>query len=126
MESVFPNEPFGFGNLYLCWWISKHRPNKGHRSMRFLKICLCAAVLACVTSTTFARPRSLLELTTNDKTYRGKVVCSDDETCWLMARDGRLQKVNLKSVEKYRVVEPNFRPFRAAGRLQISPSQRGC
>lgn len=61
----------------------------------------------------FGRTPALLELVENGETRRGRLEAQDQSVCWLLDRDGRLQRVVLKAVEEYEKVSPQFRPLTA-------------
>lgn len=51
----------------------------------------------------------LLELRAGKTTYQGKVVARAKGVCWLLDRGGQLHSVELKSVDSFRRVSPQFR-----------------
>lgn len=51
----------------------------------------------------------LVELKVDGKTYRGKVAALDSSACWLMGRDGRLDRLEVKRIESHQQVSATFR-----------------
>jgi len=66
---------------------------------------------AAVQSTQAADP--LIEVVTSDGTYVGRNVAHDNQQCWLLERDGRLQHVEFANVSSFRQVATQFRPYSA-------------
>lgn len=61
-------------------------------------------------------PRSdarLLELTVDGEKLQGRQLISNDETCWLLQRDGQLLSVDLRYVTAFRKVADVYRPYSA-------------
>jgi len=61
-----------------------------------------------------AKTAALLEMKTKNKTYRGKLVAHNKQSCWLLDRDGRLNKLKLKDIKQHRKVDKHFRHYTAA------------
>ena len=82
--------------------------------MRIPISIVMTAVAVCMSTSAWARTPALLELKTKDKTYRGKLVAHNQNFCWLMAQDGRLNYLDLANVAEHRTVVPRFRCFSTA------------
>jgi hypothetical protein len=74
-----------------------------------LKTLVCAVITGWCTSAFAAS--ALLELTVDGEARSGRVVAKDNETCWLMGRDGRVHEIDLDAVSSYRKLSPQFRRF---------------
>ncbi|RMG01256.1 MAG: DUF1570 domain-containing protein [Planctomycetota bacterium] len=61
-----------------------------------------------------AGPQKLLEFQLADESYRGKVAALGRDFCWVMERDGRLNRLPLRKIKTFRTVSNRFRPYRAA------------
>lgn len=79
--------------------------------MRSLFVCL---LLLAHSTIAFGRTPALLELVEDGQIHRGRLEAKNRDVCWLLDRDGRLQRVALQSVEKFETVSPRFRPLTAA------------
>ncbi|WP_013626954.1 DUF1570 domain-containing protein [Rubinisphaera brasiliensis] len=55
----------------------------------------------------------LIEVTTADGTYRGRNLVHNNQQCWLLERDGRLQRLSFADVTEFRQVASQFQPFSA-------------
>lgn len=62
----------------------------------------------------FAERPELLELQVGGQTLEGQAVAYNQQDFWLMQRDGRLEKLKIGSVSKFRTIAPRFQPYRAA------------
>ena len=76
-------------------------------------LVLIAALLS-PASTAAAVPPALLKATIKGATCQGKLVAQDDEFCWLMGRDGRLERLEIDRIEKIEVEAPLFRSYSPA------------
>lgn len=56
-------------------------------------------------------PIALLELKIGTERLEGRVAAHDDQTCWLLRRDGRLLSFKTDDVSDFRELEPRFRPY---------------
>ncbi|MFV0446052.1 MAG: DUF1570 domain-containing protein [Planctomycetaceae bacterium] len=54
--------------------------------------------------------RSTVELTDPDGAHQGMSLAHDAQTCWLLNRQGVLQKIDLRKVTAYCTVEDRFKP----------------
>lgn len=52
---------------------------------------------------------SLLQATTDEGLFTGKLVARDAQVCWLMGRDGRLGRLDIDRIKKIEAVAPKFR-----------------
>ncbi|MCC7421790.1 MAG: DUF1570 domain-containing protein [Planctomycetaceae bacterium] len=84
------------------------------RSFRSIARGLCLFVLTPIVGPMPARPARAatpprVELKVEGKAYRGKVAAVDSSACWLMGRDGRLDRLEVKRIESHHQVSPTFR-----------------
>lgn len=82
--------------------------------MRIRDWILAAIAVSCLLTTSFAGGRALIELTVGDTTYRGVSVAHNNALCWLVGRDGELQRIELRDVTGYRTIAPRFRSMTTA------------
>ncbi|MGH7127881.1 MAG: DUF1570 domain-containing protein [Planctomycetaceae bacterium] len=75
------------------------------------RIALATLALMLGTAEVSAGPPQLLELRTDDETFHGRLAAHDDDFCWLMARDGRLSRIELDAVRSFRSTGEAFQPF---------------
>lgn len=74
---------------------------------------LLAAAICCSSTTLFAADK-LLEFVLKDRKIQGKVEVLGQSSCWLLERDGRMNRLSLKDVKSFHRVDAKFRPYRAA------------
>lgn len=74
---------------------------------------LVAAAICCSSNASFAADK-LLEFVLKDKKIQGKVEVLGQSSCWLLERDGRMNRVKLKDVKSFHRTGDKFRPYRAA------------
>ncbi|MEX2288033.1 MAG: DUF1570 domain-containing protein [Planctomycetaceae bacterium] len=77
--------------------------------MRVPKLLPICVFLFSVLLSSPARPEALLEMKIKDKAYQGKLVAYDNDVCWLMDRDGRLHRLEVRLVGEHKSVSPEFR-----------------
>lgn len=58
-----------------------------------------------------AEPIALLELKIGKERLEGRIAAHNDETCWLLRRDGRLAAFRTDDVSDFHEIEPRFRPM---------------
>ncbi len=58
--------------------------------------------------------RRFLELQVDGIKHQGRQLVSDDEVCWLLKQDGRLQSIDLSQVKEFKQLGNVFRPFSAS------------
>lgn len=56
-------------------------------------------------------PVALLELKIGKEFLQGRIAAHDDQTCWLLRRDGRLASFRTDDVTDFREIEAKFRPY---------------
>jgi len=82
--------------------------------MRFMTLntrrafALLAAVIFSWPSTSEATNPSFIELTADGNNVQGKIYARDDETVWLIQRDGQLEEIEMDSVTAFRQVASRF------------------
>lgn len=54
---------------------------------------------------------ALIEVQAGKHTLQGKIVANNDQLCWLMAQDGRLQRLDVSGVKNFRQISPSFRSW---------------
>ena len=62
-------------------------------------------------SSTAGEPISLLEVRIGNERLEGRIAAHNDQTCWLLRRDGRLASFKTDDVVDFREKEPRFRPL---------------
>lgn len=72
------------------------------------------AAMCLLPTNTPAAGAKLLEFVTKDKTIQGKVEVLGRSDCWVLERDGRMNRLRLKDVKKFHRIDSKFRPYRAA------------
>lgn len=83
------------------------------RSVRWL-IAILAIVMSayvCPRVCQSAEPVALLELKIGKELLRGRIAAHDDQTCWLLRRDGRLASFRTDDVSDFHEVDARFRPY---------------
>ncbi|MBS0205493.1 MAG: DUF1570 domain-containing protein [Planctomycetes bacterium] len=78
--------------------------------------CMAWALVAAVVTTgnspcPAAEPTALLELKIGTERLEGRIAAHNDDTCWLLRRDGRLASFRTDDVTDYHEIEPRFRPM---------------
>jgi len=58
-----------------------------------------------------AEPVALLDIKIGKERVEGRIAAHDDQTCWILRRDGRLASFKMDDVSDFREVEPRFRPL---------------
>jgi hypothetical protein len=91
--------------------LSSHRCVRISRPIaRGLGLFVLAVLPATIpTSAALGATPPLVELKVDGKTYRGKVAAVDSSACWLMGRDGRLDRLEVKRIESHQQVSTTFR-----------------
>lgn len=79
--------------------------------IRSLIVALCCIASA---SVALGAEAPEIEIQTSKQSLRGKVVAHNEETFWLMERDGRLQKVGVGEVTDFRQVSSRFQSLSSA------------
>jgi hypothetical protein len=72
------------------------------------------AVLLCLCWTVAAHGGALVELTVDGTPYQGLSVIHNKEICWLAAKDGSYERLDLVQVSKFRKVGGEFRSLSAS------------
>jgi Protein of unknown function (DUF1570) len=75
---------------------------------------LALLVPALASSSAFAARPDLIEVEAAGRTYRGKTISHDESDFWLLERDGRLRRLPIKSVSRFRSLARTFQGFGAA------------
>ncbi|MFN0195604.1 MAG: DUF1570 domain-containing protein [Planctomycetaceae bacterium] len=57
--------------------------------------------------------KPIVELTVGDQTYAGRTVAHDDQSCWLLQNDGRLEQLSLSTISKFRKLPGTFASLKA-------------
>ena len=52
-----------------------------------------------------------LQLSVDETRHQGRQLVSDDEVCWLLKQDGRLQSIDLSQVTEFKQIGNVFRPY---------------
>src|SRR5690606_28162250 len=60
-----------------------------------------------------ASPAALVELTLNGKSFSGKVAALGERDCWLLGRDGQLNRLEVDRIESHRQLSSQFRSLSA-------------
>lgn len=79
------------------------------RSLAWLIAGLC--LLPALAAAEEKVDRRCLELKVGETKYQGRQLYSDDEICWLLEKDGRLQSIELSQVTGYRQVSSVYKPY---------------
>jgi hypothetical protein len=58
-----------------------------------------------------AEPLALLELKIGKERIEGRIAAHNDQTCWLLQRDGRLASFRTDDVTDFQEIAPRFRPY---------------
>ena len=74
----------------------------------FRTLVMMIVVIVSVANSAKAENPSFIELTSDGDDYQGKVYARDDETVWLIQRDGQLEEIEMESVTAFRKVSPQF------------------
>jgi hypothetical protein len=53
----------------------------------------------------------LVEVHSGKETFRGKVLAHNGQLCWLMLQDGRVERLEIDSVQSFREAAPEFRSW---------------
>ena len=61
-----------------------------------------------------ADPPAYLELNVLEEVHRGKLVAMDDETAWVMTREGRLEKLAVEDIKSFKRISPKFQSLTSA------------
>lgn len=72
------------------------------------------ALLGALVPEACAAAPPLVELKVGGKAYQGRVDAHDDRECWLMGRDGRLERLAVNRIEAHRQVAAQFKGLTAA------------
>lgn len=62
-------------------------------------------------STEAGEPIALLEVKIGTERLQGRIAAHNDQTCWLLRRDGRLASFRTDDVADFHEIEPRFRPY---------------
>lgn len=97
----------------VCNPLGTTAPSGGVRWMKSFARYLVAAfvVLLAPVEAEEKVDRRHVELAVGSVHYQGRKWFADSESCWLLARDGRLNYVPLNEVTAYRQLSPTFRPY---------------
>ena len=71
----------------------------------------CAIVILVAGTCAGREPMALLELKIGMDRLEGRIAAHNDETCWLLRRDGRLTAFRTDDVTDFHEVQPRFRPY---------------
>lgn len=74
-------------------------------------ILTCSIVLSSCVLCCGREPTALLEVKVGQERLEGRIAAHDDQTCWLLCRDGRLTSVRTDDVTDFHEIEPRFRPL---------------
>src|SRR5438552_181228 len=69
---------------------------------------LSLALVVVTTGALHAESQPLIEVQLGKQTLQGRVAAYNDQSFWLMCRDGRLHGLTNDKVHKYRQVSPQF------------------
>jgi len=75
------------------------------------KVSLIFCVLMTVAQVALAAEPALLMLEDKLQTYQGKLAAANQDVCWLLAEDGKLERVELSNVVRYGKARRKFRPL---------------
>lgn len=76
----------------------------------FLAAWIGIALSPCVPSAG-GEPIALLELKIGKERLEGRIAAHNEQTCWLLRRDGRLAAIRTDEVTDFHEIDPRFRPF---------------
>ncbi|MCA9057968.1 MAG: hypothetical protein KDA85_05695 [Planctomycetaceae bacterium] len=79
-----------------------------NRIRQSLVAAVATVLLVLSTHTADAGGARLIEVSDDQQTYTGKVAASNDATCCLMDRQGKLVWLNVKQLKSFRVVSDRF------------------
>ena len=79
--------------------------------MRFGRITAAILVATLVGKTTMAEGKSLIQVATAEKTYAGRLLAMGSSTCWMVARDGRMNRLNVGSLKSFKQISKRFEPY---------------
>lgn len=68
-------------------------------------------LLVCPSLSFSEEPIALLELKIGKQLLQGRIAAHDDQTCWLLRRDGRLASFRTDDVTDFHEIESRFRPY---------------
>ena len=73
----------------------------------------CLLPILVVADTGYGGRPDLVEVQVGENTFQGKVVAHNKSLFWLLQRDGRMRRLRMDSVSRFRSVSPRFRGYRA-------------
>ena len=80
--------------------------------MRIFTLALatgCAILTAGGSAALVANDFKLLDVRTGSQRFTGRVMAHNDETCWFLQRDGRLQQFAMEKVTEFKEIDDRFR-----------------
>ncbi len=80
------------------------------RNLAFMTMIAFAVPLEWVSSAFAMDNFKLLDLDLGNQRVSGRVLTHDDQWCWLLGRDGRLQQLPIKAVKTFKESPDRFRP----------------
>lgn len=86
-------------------------PKRERRALRLRPATFAPILVGCglLSQAASAASPPLVELKVEGKTYRGRVAALDSSSCWLMGRDGRLDRLEVKRIEAHQQASATFR-----------------
>lgn len=79
--------------------------------IRRLLLVWCIMGLVGGASTAGRDPIALLEVKIGEDRLEGRIAAHNDQTCWLLSRDGRLASFPTEAVDDFHEIAPRFRPY---------------
>jgi hypothetical protein len=74
-------------------------------------LATCVIVLASGASSAGRDPIALLEVKVGTDRFEGRIAAHDENTCWLLNREGRLSSFRTDDVTDFHEIEARFRPY---------------
>lgn len=75
------------------------------------RILFGTLVVCLISGKLIAGAPALMELQSGKQTWQGKVIAHNDQLCWLMSQDGKLERLEIGKVKTFREVAPQFRSW---------------
>ena len=77
----------------------------------FTRLATAVLTLGLFCNQVAAEGRSLIEVTTDQDSYAGRLIAMDNDNCWMVERDGRLNELEVKQLKSFKRVKPKFEPY---------------
>lgn len=80
--------------------------------MNCLRVALAWGIVLIQASVCLSRePIALLEVKVGKDCLKGRIAAHDEQTCWLLERDGRLASFRTEAVTDFHEIDTRFRPY---------------